>query len=45
VVGALIYGSILWVLGEITPQNLLGLFSADRRRAATNPATGETGRK
>jgi O-antigen/teichoic acid export membrane protein len=44
-VGALIYGSVLWGLGEISPGQLLDLFWADRRRAATNPATGETGRK
>jgi len=44
-VGALIYGSVLWGLGEISPGHLLDLFWADRRRAATNPATGETGRK
>jgi len=44
-VGVLIYGSVLWVLGEISPQQLLDLFWADRRRAATNPVTGETERK
>ena len=44
-VGVLIYGSVLWVLGEISPGDLLDLFWADRRRAATNPVTGETGRK
>jgi O-antigen/teichoic acid export membrane protein len=45
VVGALIYGSVLWVLGEISPQHLLDSFQANRRSAATNPVTGETGRK
>ncbi len=44
-VGALVYGLVLWVLGEISPQQLLDLFRAERRRAATNPATGETGLK
>jgi len=44
-VGALIYGSVLWVLGEISPRQLLDLFRADRRQAATDPVTGETGRK
>ena len=44
-IGALIYGSVLWALGEISPGHLLDLFWADRRRAATNPVTGERGRK
>jgi O-antigen/teichoic acid export membrane protein len=44
-VGALTYGLVLWVLGEIAPGHLLDLFGADRRRAAINPATGETGRE
>jgi len=44
-VGALTYGSVLWVLGEISPQQLLDLFRGDRRPAATNPVTVETGRK
>lgn len=42
VVGALTYGAVLWVLGEISPSQLLDLFRADRRLAATNPVTGET---
>jgi O-antigen/teichoic acid export membrane protein len=42
-VGALIYGSILWILGEVSPKDILGLFRADRNRPVTTPATGETG--
>lgn len=45
VVGALVYGLVLWALGEITPKQLLGFFRADRRPAATNPVTSEAGLK
>ncbi|MGD0612082.1 MAG: polysaccharide biosynthesis C-terminal domain-containing protein [Anaerolineales bacterium] len=41
-VGVLIYGSVLWALGELSPQQLLDLFRADRRRVVTNPVTSET---
>ncbi len=44
-VGALIYGLVLWALGEISPSQLLNQFRADRRPAVTNPVTGETGQK
>jgi O-antigen/teichoic acid export membrane protein len=44
-VGVLVYGLVLWVLGEISPGQLLDLFGADRRRAATAPTSGETGQK
>lgn len=43
--GALIYGLVLWALGEISPQQLLGHFQADHRPAATNPIADETGEK
>jgi O-antigen/teichoic acid export membrane protein len=43
--GVLVYGAILWVLGEISPPQLLGLFQADRRRSVTTPTKGETGQK
>ena len=43
--GALAYGLVLWALGEISPQQLLGLLRIGRPRVATNPATGETGLK
>jgi O-antigen/teichoic acid export membrane protein len=43
--GALIYGSALWILGEISLQQLLGFFRTNRSPAATNPVTDEMGRK
>jgi O-antigen/teichoic acid export membrane protein len=44
-VGALIYGMVLWALGEISPQQLIGLFRSDQRRVETDPVTGEMGQK
>jgi O-antigen/teichoic acid export membrane protein len=41
-VGVLIYCLVLWGLRETSPQQLLGLFRADRLRAVTNPVPGET---
>jgi O-antigen/teichoic acid export membrane protein len=41
-VGVLIYASVLWALGEITPRQLLDLFRADHGRAVDNPVTVET---
>ncbi len=39
--GALTYGLALWVLGEITPRNLSGFFSAGQRQPAIEPVAGE----
>jgi O-antigen/teichoic acid export membrane protein len=44
-VGVLIYVLVLWATREITPQQLLGFFRADRLPAVTNPIPGETGPK
>jgi O-antigen/teichoic acid export membrane protein len=44
-IGALIYGLVLWTLGEISPKHLLGYFQADRPPAATNPIPGDAGEK
>jgi O-antigen/teichoic acid export membrane protein len=44
-VGALIYGSVLWALGEITPQQLLGFFRSERLLAAAGPVIGEPEKK
>lgn len=43
--GALIYGAMLWTLGEISPKNLLDYLPAGRRPTATNPITGDAGEK
>jgi O-antigen/teichoic acid export membrane protein len=43
--GALTYGLALWVLGEITPRNLPGFFSAGQRQLAIEPVAGETEKK
>jgi O-antigen/teichoic acid export membrane protein len=43
IAGVLVYGAALWILGEISPQQLIDLFRADRRGATTHPVTGETG--
>jgi O-antigen/teichoic acid export membrane protein len=40
-VGALVYGAVLWLLGEISPKHLRGYFQADRRQAATSAVTAE----
>jgi O-antigen/teichoic acid export membrane protein len=45
VIGGLIYGSVLWATGEITPQQLFNLFQGDRRQVAANLATPEMGQK
>jgi O-antigen/teichoic acid export membrane protein len=44
-VGALLYGLVLWALREITPRQLVDIFRVDRHRAATNPVTSETNPK
>lgn len=45
IAGALVYGSVLWFLGEISPKQFFDLFKANRHPAVTNPAAGETGLK
>jgi O-antigen/teichoic acid export membrane protein len=43
--GGLTYGLVLWALGEISPNQLLGFFRADHLPVATNPVTSEIGPK
>jgi O-antigen/teichoic acid export membrane protein len=40
-VGALVYGLVLWILGEISPRNFLNLFRVDQHQTVTNPVTSE----
>lgn len=44
-VGALIYGGVLWALGEISPQQLINHLRTDRCRMEANPIIGEASRK
>jgi len=44
-IGALVYGAVLWALGEISPPQLRGLIGADPRRPSIAPTTRETGRE
>lgn len=42
-VGALIYGLVLWILGEITPSQILGFFRTDPQKMENNPIIGGPG--
>jgi O-antigen/teichoic acid export membrane protein len=42
-VGALVYGVVLWVLDEISLPQVRDLLQPDRRRSAATPTTGEEG--
>jgi O-antigen/teichoic acid export membrane protein len=44
-VGGLVYGAALWVLGEISPKQLLGLLGIDRKRSLTGAVAGESGQE
>jgi O-antigen/teichoic acid export membrane protein len=41
-IGALVYGAVLWVMGEISASQLHDLFRPDHRRTVTFPTTDET---
>ncbi len=41
-VGVFVYGSVLWILGEISPQQLLDFFRADSKSIATPKIVDET---
>lgn len=42
-VGAMVYGLALWALGEVSPQQLVVLFRADRSHMISNVVAGNTG--
>jgi O-antigen/teichoic acid export membrane protein len=42
ITGAVVYGAVLWAMGELSPQQLLDLFRSDHHREVTNPVSGET---
>lgn len=44
-VGVVIYGLVLWVLGEATPRQLLGSFRGGKRQPTIGSMTGERGQK
>jgi len=43
--GALIYGVVLWALGEVSPRQLLDLLAANRSRVPSSPVTGDGGQR
>ena len=45
IVGGLTYGSVLWILGEISPHHMFELFRLDRHRSVISQVTGKTGHK
>jgi O-antigen/teichoic acid export membrane protein len=44
-VGALVYGLVLWMVGEVSPSKILDFLRVDRRQPAINQVANETGQK